>query len=138
MAYDFTVLTQMGLSDPQLAMDTALSALRHLMPDLGVATRHAGSSPHRWVSADLRTGLHHDGVLAQVHTKDDVSFAQWISRLQAAPDAPDLSRVDVHWELTLAGADPATPLAIKLATLQGEQYQRLPWDEMSGISLTIT
>jgi hypothetical protein len=137
VAYNFTVLTRMGLSDPQQAMDTALSGLGHLKPDLAAVNRNAGSPPHHWVSVELRSGLHRDGVLAAVHTRDDVTFAQWIRNLQALPDAPDLSTMDVYWELTLAGADPDTALAVTLAGLLVEQHDGVPWDEMSGFSLTI-
>jgi hypothetical protein len=137
VAYNFTVLPRMGLCDPQQALDTALSGLGRLKSDLAAVIRNAGSPPHHWVSAEVRSGLHRDGVLAAVHTRD-VTFAQWIRNLQAAPDAPDLSTMDICWELTLAGADPDTTLAVTLATFLVEQHDGVPWDEISGFSLTIT
>jgi hypothetical protein len=138
VAYNFTVLARMGLSDPREAMDAALAGLRCLKPDVAAVGRNAGSPPHHWVSSELRSGPHRDGVLAEVHTRDDVTFARWIRSLQAAPDAPDLSTMDAYWEFTLAGADPDTALAVTLAGLLVEQHDGVPWDDMSGFSLTIT
>jgi hypothetical protein len=138
VAYSFVVLAQMGLSDPQEAMDTALSGLERLVPGIAVGDRDAGLPPHRWVWAELRSPQHRDGVLVQVHTNEDVRFAAHIGSLQDAPDAPDPSVADAYWELTLAGPDPDTPLAIRLAGLLIERHQGVPWDEMSGFSLTLT
>jgi hypothetical protein len=46
--------------------------------------------------------------------------------------------MDAYWEFTLAGADPDTALAVTLDGLLVEQHDGVPWDDMSGFSLTIT
>jgi hypothetical protein len=130
MAYEIEFFCRFG-GTPAEALDALVSGLAgQNILQLNI------KEGQTWRSAELSRSGYGNAVLAEFHTRDDVTEKE-VSFVSSRADAPDLSVTNSLLVITISGANTDWDLVHAIAGHARVQWSGIPCDEESGFSVSL-